>query len=237
MRVFDQPRKISGRGRPTTRIFGPFRRLGVLVPLSPTPQGTAYRKDLPGGGGHYVRLAKRYSKDFRESSMGHSGDSYSPGALPMHPTSIFERFGSDSDSRRLRISAFLSDSEVSDEDNEGAVTSDANHAVLASPAVVSVASRDGVRAGPSSAEEGSAVGPAASASGVTAVNRLEVVRRQFKNSGLSSKVVKLLLDGTRDTTSAAYQSAWSGWRSWCVQEHTDPVSPPLTKVLEFCHHW
>lgn len=138
--------------------------------------------------------------------------------------------------RRLRVSAILSSSEVSDEDNEGAGTTNVDRAVLAEPTVVSGASRNGVRAGPISTKRGSAVGPvgtAASTSGVAAVNRLEVVRGQFENSGLSNQVVDLLLDGARDTTSATYQSAWSAWYSWCVREHANPVSPPLTKVLEY----
>ncbi|KAI9565167.1 hypothetical protein GHT06_008943 [Daphnia sinensis] len=138
--------------------------------------------------------------------------------------------------RSLRVSAILSSSEVSDEDNEGAGTTNVYRAVLAEPTVVSGASRNGVRAGPSSTKRGSSVGhvgPAASTSGVTAVNRLEVVRGQLENSGLSNQGVDLLLDGARDTTSATYQSAWSGWHSWCVREHANPVSPPLGKVLEY----
>lgn len=43
--------------------------------------------------GRYVRLAERDRKFFRESGMGHSGDPFRPRALPMHPTSIFERVG------------------------------------------------------------------------------------------------------------------------------------------------
>jgi len=97
--------------------------------------------------------------------------------------------------RRLRISTVLSSSEVSDEDNEGAGTTDVNRAVLAGPAVVPVASRDGIRTGPSSTKERSAAwsnGLAESTSEVTSVNRLEVVRGQFENR-LSPDIVSHLL--------------------------------------------
>jgi hypothetical protein len=62
---------------------------------------------------------------------------------------------------------------------------------------------------------------------------LEIVRGQFESSGLSRQAVDLLMGGVHNTTSAAYQSAKNGWHSWCVREDTDPVSPPLAKVLEF----
>lgn len=92
MRVFDQQEKISVRGRPTERIFGPFGRLGGLVSFPSPPQGTANNKDLSGGRGRYIHLAERYSKNFGETSVSHSSDSFRPGggALPQHPTAVFK---------------------------------------------------------------------------------------------------------------------------------------------------
>jgi hypothetical protein len=55
----------------------------------------------------------------------------------------------------------------------------------------------------------------------------------MESSGLSSEVVDLLMGGVRNTTSAAYQSAWNGWHNWCIQQGADPMSPSLAKVLEF----
>ena len=50
------------------------------------------------------------------------------------------------------------------------------------------------------------------------------------SSGLSGRVVELLMGGSRNTTSTAYQSAWSNWSDWCVREETDPMSPSIAKV-------
>ncbi len=134
----------------------------------------------------------------------------------------------------LRVSAILSSSEVSDKKNDdGTSGSDVGDAILASSAMVPVSARVVVRAGSCPSEEAVVVGPdgtAASTSGITSTDRLEIVRGQFESSGLSSRVVDLLVGGIRNTTSAAYQSAWNGLHSWCVREDTDPVSPPLTKV-------
>ncbi len=44
----------------------------------------------------------------------------------------------------------------------------------------------------------------------------------MESSGLPDQVVELLLGEVRNSTSAAYQSAWSGWNSWCVRQGTEP---------------
>ncbi|KZS19495.1 Uncharacterized protein APZ42_014035 [Daphnia magna] len=44
----------------------------------------------------------------------------------------------------------------------------------------------------------------------SSTDRVEVIRRRFQGQGLSKEVVELLLEGTRNSTRAAYQSAWSG---------------------------
>jgi hypothetical protein len=41
------------------------------------------------------------------------------------------------------------------------------------------------------------------------------------------------MGGLSDTTSAAYQSAWSNWSDWCVREETYPMFPPIAKILDF----
>ncbi len=96
--------------------------------------------------------------------------------------------------------------------------------------------RADVRTGIGSPEGGASDGtdgPTASAGAVDPSNRLAVVRDQMESSGFSGQVVELLLGGVRNSTSAAYQSAWNGWHSWCVQQGANPMSPPVTKVLEF----
>jgi hypothetical protein len=138
--------------------------------------------------------------------------------------------------RRLRISPILPDSEMSDEGVEGASRAHVGDSLVASADLVSTPPGAGVRAGPNSAERSIAVGasgPAAPAVRIAPTGRLEIVRRQFESSGLSGRVVELLMGGWRDSTSAAYQSAWSNWSDWCVREETDPMSPSIAKVLDF----
>jgi hypothetical protein len=79
------------------------------------------------------------------------------------------------------------------------------------------------------------VGMSASASIQSDVvtSRLEIIRERYEAQGLSKGVVGLLLGANRDTTAAAYQSAWNGWRSWCLRQSEDPLSPGLNKVLDF----
>ena len=43
----------------------------------------------------------------------------------------------------------------------------------------------------------------------------------------------MLLSGTRSSTHKSYQSAWSRWSSWCAEGKINPVSAPLSKILEF----
>ncbi|XP_045023289.1 uncharacterized protein LOC116935744 isoform X2 [Daphnia magna] len=138
--------------------------------------------------------------------------------------------------RRIRIPAILSDSEMSDQDMEGAGGADARDPVLAGPALVPVAAGADVRASVDSSEKGAFVGPdgpTAPTGAIDPTNRLAVVRNQMESGGFSDQVVNLLLGGVRNSTSAAYQSAWNGWHSWCVRQGADPMSPPLEKVLEF----
>lgn len=138
--------------------------------------------------------------------------------------------------RRTRIPAILSDTEMSDQDMERAGGADARDPVLAGPAMVPVAVGADVRASVNSSEEGAFVGPdgpTTSTGAIKPTNRLAIIRNQMESSGLSDQVVNLLLGGVRNSTSAAYQSAWNGWHSWCVRQGTDPMSPPLEKVLEF----
>lgn len=136
----------------------------------------------------------------------------------------------------LRISPILPDSEMSDESVERPSGAHVGDPLLTSADLVPAATRASVRAGPSSPERTVVAGPSrptTPAVGIAPVGRLEIVRRQFESSGLSSRVVELLMGGSRNTTSTAYQSAWSNWGDWCVREETNPMSPPIAKVLHF----
>ena len=50
--------------------------------------------------------------------------------------------------------------------------------------------------------------------GIAEVSRLDVIRAQYRERGFPEKEVALLLEATRSTTRAAYQSAWNIWRNW-----------------------
>ena len=105
--------------------------------------------------------------------------------------------------RRIRIPALLSNTEMSDQDIDGKGGTDACDSVLASPAVVPVTARTGVRTGTNTSEGGATIGPdgpASSAGAVDPSNRLAVVRSQMESSGLSGQVVDLIMEGVRNTT-------------------------------------
>lgn len=65
------------------------------------------------------------------------------------------------------------------------------------------------------------------------VSRVEIIRAGFRRQGFSSQVVDLLVAGKRNTTHAAYQSAWSLWYSWCLRWGANPVSSSLAVILDF----
>jgi hypothetical protein len=46
-------------------------------------------------------------------------------------------------------------------------------------------------------------------------------------------LVNILLAGNRPATHAAYGSAWRNWVDWCLRRSENPLSPPLSSVLEF----
>ena len=96
---------------------------------------------------------------------------------------------------------------MSDQDIEGAGGVDDRDTLLAGPALVPVAVRADVRTGIGSSEREASVGPdgpTASAGAVDPFTRLAVVRKQMETNAFLGQVVKLLLGGVRNTTSAAY---------------------------------
>lgn len=65
------------------------------------------------------------------------------------------------------------------------------------------------------------------------LSRLETLRKRFREQGLSEEVAQLLLDGNRQSTSAAYEAGWALWGDWCRQKHSDPLSNDLNSILQF----
>lgn len=63
--------------------------------------------------------------------------------------------------------------------------------------------------------------------------RLEVVRGRLIGEGLSEDVVHLLLASNRDSTSAAYQSAWRSWCHWNHRRNSNPLSGSVNLILQY----
>jgi hypothetical protein len=57
--------------------------------------------------------------------------------------------------------------------------------------------------------------------------------KSFHLQGFSKPLVNILLAGNRPATHAAYGSAWRNWVDWCLRRSENPLSPPLSSVLEF----
>ena len=64
-------------------------------------------------------------------------------------------------------------------------------------------------------------------------SRLDALRRNFEERGLSEDAIALVLSATRTNTRTAYQSAWNAWRSWCCSREKDPLSAGIHDVLNF----
>lgn len=64
-------------------------------------------------------------------------------------------------------------------------------------------------------------------------NRLEIIRRQYASQGIPEQVGNLLLAGSRDSTRAAYQSAWVTWGNWCSEQDRNPLRNDLNNILLF----
>ncbi|EFX73658.1 hypothetical protein DAPPUDRAFT_252904 [Daphnia pulex] len=123
-----------------------------------------------------------------------------------------------------------------EQDKEGSGRDGSDSPDLASATLVPSSVESGVRAPSDFAnmqrDPVGSVGMSASASIQSDVvtSRLEIIRGRYEAQGLSRGVVELLLGANRDTTAAAYQSAWNGWRTWCLRQSEDPLSPGLNKV-------
>jgi len=128
---------------------------------------------------------------------------------------------------------------MSIENPERESSCNSHHSVLAELQLVPDAAGDVLRYCPSpSTEQRPAVLPPRSPSSTLSrresnPRRLEALRDRWHNKGLSAEVVDLLLAGTRNTTHAAYQSAWASWNNWCLQWDEDPMSASISSILQY----
>ena len=75
--------------------------------------------------------------------------------------------------------------------------------------------------------------PPSSNAGETTLSRLACIRRAGDLGGLSERVVSIIQNSWRESTELAYSSAWKQWISWCVEWNVNPLSAPLSEILEF----
>ena len=141
--------------------------------------------------------------------------------------------------KRIRLPSVWNPVEVSGKDQERRSDANPNHTVLAQLHMVSTPVRDVIRHSPSSSAERESIIFSSRSSSPPVPrreahpHRLETLRDRWSGGGLSPAAVELLLAGTRKTTHAAYQSAWSAWHCWCLQRDLDPLSGSLNPILEY----
>ena len=64
-------------------------------------------------------------------------------------------------------------------------------------------------------------------------DRLSNLQQYYQTEGFPGQVTKPLLSATQSSTRKAHQSAWSRWNRGCAKGKINPVSAPLSKILEF----
>ena len=76
--------------------------------------------------------------------------------------------------------------------------------------------------------------PPTDSTGVPSLSGLESVRQQAVADGFSEQAAQLLCDfGWRKGTSAAYNSAWKQWSSWCCKHKADPFRAPVADIVNY----
>ena len=66
-----------------------------------------------------------------------------------------------------------------------------------------------------------------------AASRLQNIRRQHTETGVSAKASDLLLAGWSKATNTAYQSGWARWSCWCSEREVDPISCSIQPFIDF----
>ena len=137
----------------------------------------------------------------------------------------------------LRFPPIRLDSKVPSESSQGESVPGSCMSVVASAIVVSSPSQtcvgrtENITPTPRSIDEQL---PSASPSRrVAHSDRVEVIRRRFRDKGFSEEVIGFLLGSNRSTTNSSYQSAWNGWFNWCGERDFDPLSNNLVNLLQY----
>ena len=59
------------------------------------------------------------------------------------------------------------------------------------------------------------------------------LRKKFRDQNLSEEAIALMLKSWKTKTNKSYDSLFSKWHSWCIQQSYDPFSGPITNVVNF----
>jgi hypothetical protein len=141
--------------------------------------------------------------------------------------------------QRIRLYPIRPHSQVSGENEEGESGTGASMPTMVQPTLVPPPVESGLRHSPNLPLP--AGSPrllpecSTSADNQQFINtiRLEVVRGRLIGEGLSEDVVHLLLASNRDSTSAAYQSAWRSWCHWNHRRNSNPLSGSVNLILQY----
>ena len=55
----------------------------------------------------------------------------------------------------------------------------------------------------------------------------------YSETGISTEARTLLKAAWQKNTSSGYGAAWQKWASWCKQQQINPISAPLSAILDF----
>ena len=66
--------------------------------------------------------------------------------------------------------------------------------------------------------------------------RLESLTERLSAKGISQQASALISAGWSKGTNKSYQSAWNKWQSWCLQRNLDPLSAPVSTLVNFLTH-
>ena len=72
-----------------------------------------------------------------------------------------------------------------------------------------------------------------SPSGQPTTGWMETIRQRYDTADISEATRNLLLAAWRKNTTSTYASAWSKWVGWCDRRQVNPLSAPLSLILEF----
>ena len=67
----------------------------------------------------------------------------------------------------------------------------------------------------------------------TSASRVGYLRERYRSHQLSEKATELLLASWRQKSSKTYDSLFRKWIGWCNQRDSDPVSGPVSEVVNF----